>query len=485
MQNQNININSRLLTGLLLLFIISAVLSGYVVSKLSELNTMSGNILKHPYAVSNAVRDIKLNIYAMHRSMKDVAMASDEKELTDALSKVDTYEDAIYNRFDLVFERFLGDQQDVEIAFSSFKNWKPIRDEVVALVMEGKQQEAVDITKEKGSDYVDQLQKKTEVMIAFANKKADEFNNNSVIVFRQSYLTFIFAQISMLIIFIIITLWIYNSINNPLKYLINRIKTIGTKSFNIEISTSETNKLTILNTAIDELERQSNLLAEEVIQRTQAQKEVEDYKTNLEKKVEQRTIELEKSNSEANLLAKILNESSQAFAIGNKDGSLDGVNKAFCDLTGYREKELLNDVKWNDTLTPAEYHELENSIIEKLLKTGKAQRYTKEYIKKNGERIFVELLVNRIQDKGGKLEQLYAFITDITEVKAKEAELNEYRNKLEQLVKKRTIELEEKNAELERFNSLFVGREFRIKELKIKIEKLEDELINLKDQTSS
>ena len=481
MSRRSININTRLITGLVLLFIISAVLSGYVVNKLSELNTMSNNILKHPYAVSNAVRDIKLNIYAMHRSMKDVATASDEKELTDAIAKVDSYEDTIYNRFDLVFERFLGDPNDVEAAFVSFENWKQIRDEVITLVKEGKQQQAVNITKGKGSDYVDQLQRKTEVMIKFADQKADEFNNNSVRVFRRSYLTFIIAQICTLLVFLIIALWIYSSINNPLKHIINRIKTIGMKSFNVEISTSATNKINILNSAIDELERQSNLLKEEVKQRKLAQKEVEDYKINLEQKVEQRTIELEKSNSEASLLAKLLNESSQAFAIGNKDGSLDRVNKAFCDLTGYSKSELLKNVKWNDTLTPPEYYELENNIIEKLLKTGKHQRYSKEYIKKSGERVFVELLINRIQDEKGNLEYLYGFITDISGVKTKEIELEEYRNKLEELVEKRTKELEGKNAELEQFNNLFVGREFRIKELKNKIGYLQEEITRLKN----
>ena len=39
-----------------------------------------------------------------------------------------------------------------------------------------------------------------------------------------------------------------------------------------------------------------------------------------------------------------------------------------------------------------------------------------------------------------------------------------YKELLEEQVKERTVELEEKNAELERMNDLFVGREFRIKE---------------------
>ncbi len=45
-----------------------------------------------------------------------------------------------------------------------------------------------------------------------------------------------------------------------------------------------------------------------------------------------------------------------------------------------------------------------------------------------------------------------------------------------ELVNDRTKEQETINAELERFNKLFVGREFRIKELRDQVELLEKEL---------
>ncbi len=65
---------------------------------------------------------------------------------------------------------------------------------------------------------------------------------------------------------------------------------------------------------------------------------------------------------------------------------------------------------------------------------------------------------------------------DITENKKVEEELKKYREHLEELVKERTKELEEKNIELERFNQLFVGREFRINELKQEIKSLKEQL---------
>lgn len=93
------------------------------------------------------------------------------------------------------------------------------------------------------------------------------------------------------------------------------------------------------------------------------------------------------------------------------------------------------------------------------------------HIAKNGSLIPIELSGKKFKIT----DKIYYFgiARDITERKKTEEELEKYRKHLEKLVKERTNELEEKNKKLERFNNLFVGREFRIKELKERVKELE------------
>lgn len=68
----------------------------------------------------------------------------------------------------------------------------------------------------------------------------------------------------------------------------------------------------------------------------------------------------------------------------------------------------------------------------------------------------------------------------LTERKKAEEELKKHRERLEELVRERTAELETKNVELERFNKFFVGRELRMAELKKIIAEYEKKISELK-----
>lgn len=123
--------------------------------------------------------------------------------------------------------------------------------------------------------------------------------------------------------------------------------------------------------------------------------------------------ELEQTRKKEAFLSNLLECSSQPFGVGYPDGRMGMVNKAFEELTGYTKDEIMS-LDWSNTLTPRKYHDIEYQKLDELKKTGIPIRYEKEYIRKDGSMVPVELLVHLIKDDEGEPMYYYSFITDIS-----------------------------------------------------------------------
>jgi PAS domain S-box-containing protein len=123
--------------------------------------------------------------------------------------------------------------------------------------------------------------------------------------------------------------------------------------------------------------------------------------------------ELEKSYNREQFLADIIFDASVSIGIGYPDGKLGFVNKAFEKLTGYSEEEL-KTINWNLELTPEKWRLTEQKFLEELQHWKKSVQYEKEYIKKDGSIVPIELVVNAHLDTKGNIDYYFSFITDIT-----------------------------------------------------------------------
>ncbi|MBC8321877.1 MAG: PAS domain S-box protein [Bacteroidetes bacterium] len=146
--------------------------------------------------------------------------------------------------------------------------------------------------------------------------------------------------------------------------------------------------------------------------------------------------------------AEIVKNASVGIATGYPDGRLGNCNTAYQKITGYSEKEL-KTIDWNKVLTPPEWEESETAKLQELHRTKKSVQYEKEYIKKDGSRIPVELLVHPRFDSDGNVEYYFAFVIDITERKQADEELKTFNLQLQESEK----QLKANEAELKNLSA--------------------------------
>jgi PAS domain S-box-containing protein len=134
-----------------------------------------------------------------------------------------------------------------------------------------------------------------------------------------------------------------------------------------------------------------------------------------------RAMELDKEE-QIQLATRVMKRVSQPMIATSANRRLLYWNAAFSKLTGYNNKEL-SDPIISAGLTAPEWHESEIKALEKLQHTGKSQIFQKEYIRKDGMRIPVEVLVYQLSEGNGKVEYYVGLISDITQRKELEEAL--------------------------------------------------------------
>lgn len=114
--------------------------------------------------------------------------------------------------------------------------------------------------------------------------------------------------------------------------------------------------------------------------------------------------------------------SRDGFVLVDMKGNLLEFNSAFKNMLGYNKKELQS--KTNADLTPKKWRSQESSIIkEQVLKKGYSRLYEKEYQKKDGTLLPVELRLYLARDDDNKPSGVWTFVRDISDRKRTEREL--------------------------------------------------------------
>ncbi|HCE67012.1 MAG: hypothetical protein A2X82_03785 [Geobacteraceae bacterium GWC2_55_20] len=225
---------------------------------------------------------------------------------------------------------------------------------------------------------------------------------------------------------------------------------------------------------------------EELLARVKTHLELSLLRGNLEKLVSERTARLEQEiagHLQAMELIKDNEARYRALFEGVPDalliadiatGIIRDVNPGACRLFARTRDELVG-VHQSTLHPPRLARESEQSFREHahLVEEGRpGAPFEHAILRADGSETPIEIRTQPVMLDGAKM--IMGVFRDISERKRAEEALRMLNSELEQRVQQRTAELAAKNAELERANRLFVGRELRMVELKKRIRELEE-----------
>ncbi|MEA3513662.1 MAG: diguanylate cyclase [Campylobacterota bacterium] len=148
--------------------------------KMNQLANLSEKLYKHPYTVTSATKTIKSNLMSMDGFMKDIKISTSNTEIENIVYKLNEAEGIIFKQYEIVFDRYLGDKDDIQKSFDAFVAWKPIRDKLIDEMLEQTKSSTIVVNHNIDTDYINDLDKKVNTLVDYAKNKAIFFNKNAI-----------------------------------------------------------------------------------------------------------------------------------------------------------------------------------------------------------------------------------------------------------------------------------------------------------------
>ncbi|MDC7222122.1 MAG: MCP four helix bundle domain-containing protein, partial [Spirochaetales bacterium] len=176
----SLKLGTSLFLGFSFTLLLTLLFGIYTLLQLQTLGQYSEDMHNHPMVVSNAVRDIKIDLLQIQNNLHQLIHNS--QKVGGETRIVDTHarERQVEANFKLIQERFLGDRDDVDRAYTLYGEISPIFDDILVLIQQGEWEKAAELNDQLNRVLLDQLFTRVEIMSDFASGKSDEFYRNAL-----------------------------------------------------------------------------------------------------------------------------------------------------------------------------------------------------------------------------------------------------------------------------------------------------------------
>ena len=219
-------IGRRLVTGFAVLVALMFGIGGLALNGMVTLAELTERLHRHPYAVNDAVLQVRADALAVHRGMKDVALAEGRQAITEVAASLEAYDARIAERLDLIEQRAPGDAALVADMRQALADWDETRQSVVRFRSFGQSDRAADLTRGVGAEQVQQIETLIGALQASAEAQAARFMEESAAT-RDTVVVMMVASIAAAAAIAAAIAWIMaRSITRPVKamtYTVGRL----------------------------------------------------------------------------------------------------------------------------------------------------------------------------------------------------------------------------------------------------------------------
>ncbi len=415
------NILTKLILGFTFVLVLTSVVNIYALTQMDVLADLTTKIYNHPLQVTRAALSTDTGIVKIHRSMKDVALSTNDSELEVAIVRVDDYEKGVYQQLAVVDEWILGDEGVALNAEATqlFTDWKPIRDEVIDLTQAGKREQAAAITKGKGADHVALLNNKMEELKNYAATKATSMRTGALSTRAAVLTTTAITLVVVILVSGVFGLFLARTITGPVQQLVKGTEEFGRGNLAYRVKVSAGDEIGQLADAFNAMavERQQS---EEALSKSEAK-----YRSLFDNMLEGFAY-----------CQMIFDENNHPI-----DWVYLEVNNAFERLTGLKREDVIGKKITEAIPATKDTNPELFDIYGKVALTGEETEFDIDF-----EPLEKWLSVSVYSPGKG---YFVAVFDDITERVRAQEELLQHRDHLEELVDKRTAELTRTNEQLQ------------------------------------
>lgn len=213
--------------GFMIAFIIGTGM--FAITQMELLAEQTQKLYRHPLTVNNAARDFSIGVLKMRTMMLGgILLASTPDELDATAKKMDNLDIEIKANLNIIRDRYLGDQTDIDNMEMLFNTWKPVRDEVINLAKMGNREEALFTAKEgKLAQHINKLIEASNAVTDFAKQKAGLFIERATIEARKSQHWMIGVIVTIFVIGVWMAWSISKAITQPIYHAVQMAEKIA------------------------------------------------------------------------------------------------------------------------------------------------------------------------------------------------------------------------------------------------------------------